>query len=232
MLLSIIIPVYNEEKTIRTIIKRVAAAPLPQGITRELLVVDDRSSDATPIIVRRYEERIRLFRHSENRGKGAALKTGIRHARGSLVLFQDADLEYDPNDYPSLLEPILRGETEVVIGVRIQPRPDSRRRDLYLLHWLGNNLITWTTNLLYGARIGEYEGGYKVLTKKLLDSVNIQADGFDFDNELICKILKNGHQPLTVPIRYRPRGYALGKKIRWRDGLQILWTICKYRFVD
>jgi glycosyltransferase involved in cell wall biosynthesis len=230
-LLSVIIPVHNEEETIGAIISRIKSVKLPGGYRKEIIVVDDGSSDSTARIVSRIKG-ARLVQHKDNRGKGAALKTGIKNCTGDIVLFQDGDLEYNPRDYPALIRPIIEGKTEVVIGVRATPWSNRGRWYFYYPYWLGNSLITWMTNLLYGARIKEYEGCYKAFTSKLLCSISIRADGFEFDNELICKVLKRGHSPAAVPIHYTPRDYSQGKKIRWHDGLRILWVILKYRFVD
>ncbi len=231
MKLSIIIPAYNEKNTIEEIIRRIKAVSL-NGVEKEIIVVDDGSKDGTREILKQIPG-IRYIFHEKNLGKGGAMKTGFRAATGELLIPQDADLEYDPGDYPVMITPILRGETEVTNGVRIQPEEDARRhKSLYWFSWFGNELITRLTNILYWHYSGEYEGCYKVFTKKLVDSIEIKTNNFDFDNELICKILKRGYKIIDVPIHYYPRNYEEGKKINWKHGFLILWTILKTRFSD
>lgn len=230
MKLSIIIPSYNEEKTILEIIKRVKGVSL--SLDKEIIVVDNASTDATPSILKSVTG-IKVVTLNPNRGKGGALKAGIKETTGDLIIFQDADLEYDPQDYPAMIQPILEGKTEVTNGVRKENKLSEDKNFTFgLLAWLGNFAITWTTNILYLNNGGEYEGCYKVFTSKLLKAIDIKTNDFDFDNELICKILKLGHKPIDVPIHYYPRSYAEGKHINWRHGFKILWTIVKYRFIN
>lgn len=230
--LSIIIPAYNESRTLRQIIEQVQAVHLG-AVEKEIIVVDNGSIDETPKILSSIDG-IRKLRLDPNCRKGGAVKAGIKEATGDMVIVQDADLEYDPNDYSAMIKPILDGKTEVTNGVRIQPTHDEQKRKSldWFSWWLGNNVITWTTNWLYWHNAGEYEGCYKAFTKKLLDTIEVQTNDFDFDNELMCKILKRGIKPIDVPIRYYPRSYAEGKKINWKHGFKILGTIVKYRFVD
>ncbi len=231
MKLSIVVPSYNEKNTIEEIIRRVKAVDLG-GIEKEIIIVDDGSKDGTREIIKQIPG-IRYIFHEKNLGKGGAMKTGFKAATGDILIPQDADLEYDPNDYMAMIKPILDGRVEAVNGVRIQPPDDSRRTTLsYWLHWLGNNSITWTTNWLYWHNAGEYEGCYKAFTKRLVDSIPVKTDNFDYDNELLCKILKQGYKIVDVPIRYYPRDYEQGKKINWKHGFLILWTIVKTRFFD
>jgi dolichol-phosphate mannosyltransferase len=227
--LSIIIPAYNEKNTIAEIINRIKAVNLA-GAEKEIIVVDDGSKDGTREILKKIPG-IRYIFHEKNLGKGGAMKTGFKAATGDILIPQDADLEYDPNDYSAMIAPILAGKTEITNGVRMQPPGDPRRITVsYWLHWLGNNSITWVTNWLYWNNSEEYEGCYKAITKKLADSVEIKTDNFDFDNELVCKILKRGYKIIDVPIKYYPRNYEQGKKINWKHGFLILWTIIKNRF--
>jgi len=229
--LSIIIPAYNEKNTIEEIIRRIKTVDL-SGLEKEIIVVDDGSKDGTREILKNIAG-IKYIFHEKNLGKGGAVKTGFQNATGDILIIQDADLEYDPNEYYEVIKPILEGKTEVVLGNRIQPDKDSRRhKSLYWLSWFGNWAITLTTNILYLNNAGEYEACYKAFTKRLIDGILIKTNGFEYDNELICKILKRGYKTVNVPIHYYPRSYEEGKKINWKDGLRILWTIVKYRFID
>ncbi len=230
--ISIIIPVYNEKDTILEILKRIESVRL--DLEKEIIVVDDCSTDGTVDILKKLDQKqYKIILKEKNEGKGAAIKIGLKHARGDLVIFQDADLEYDPRDYSVLIQPIIEGKIEAVLGARIQPEHDIRKLNIsYWLSRIGNKVITLTTNMLYGNNAREYESGYKAFTKHLLDTVAVNANGFDFDNELVCKILKRGYKIIDVPVQYSPRGYKEGKKIKWHDGFSILFTIVKYRFVD
>lgn len=232
MKLSVIIPVYNEAVTLHEVVRRVEAVSLP-GLEKEIVVVDDGSRDRTREILKGMTG-IKAVFHEKNQGKGAALKTGIRNATGDLLLLQDADLEYDPGDYPALLKPILDGKAEFVMGSRFlhdRPRFFTKDGAPFFSHYVGNYLIIWATNLLYGQRNTDYEGCYKVFTRSLIESIPVRTNGFAFDNELICKTLRRGHKIAEVPIHYHPRLYSQGKKITWRDGAVMLWTILKWRFL-
>ena len=227
--LSIIIPAYNEKNTIAEIVRRVMVVDLGE-IEKEIIVVDDGSTDGTREILKTIPG-IRYIFHRKNLGKGGALRTGFEAATGEAVIPQDADLEYDPNDFPALIKPILEDKTEVVLGVRVEPEKDDRKKkSFYWLAWLGNKAITWTTNILYWNDAEEYEGCYKVFTKRLVASINVKTNGFEYENELICKALKRRYKTIDVPINYSPRNYQQGKKIKPKDGFKILWTIIKYRF--
>jgi len=231
MKLSIIIPAYNEARTIEAVIRRVHAADLG-SLAREIIVVDDASSDGTRDILKTIPG-IRALSHSTNAGKGAALATGIGAATGDLVIFQDADLEYMPEDYSTVIRPIIDGRCEAVMGSRfLRERPVfwGTRKSPYFNHYIGNLLIVWATNTLYGKRFTDYEGCYKAFARSVLLDTPVQSTGFEFDNELICKLLRKGIRIEEVPIRYQPRTYAEGKKITWRHGMVMLWTILKWRF--
>ncbi|PIR88901.1 MAG: glycosyl transferase [Candidatus Harrisonbacteria bacterium CG10_big_fil_rev_8_21_14_0_10_40_38] len=231
MKLSIIIPAYNEESTIEELLNIVKKINIGD-IEKEIIVVDDGSKDRTREILKNTEG-IKYIFHEKNQGKGGAIKTGFKNATGDILLIQDADLEYDPTDYKAMIEPIIQKRSEVVLGVRIAPEHDARKRkSLYWLSWFGNHIITWTTNILYLNNAGEYEGCYKTFTRKAINDVEIKTNDFDFDNELVCKLIKKGYKTVDVPIKYYPRSYAEGKKINWRHGVKILKTIIKYRFID
>jgi len=230
--LSIIIAAYNEEATIAEILARVRKVALP-GIEREIVVVDDGSKDRTAEIVRTYPD-VRFFQHPQNRGKGAALNTGIQNAEGDILLLQDADLEYSPEDYPDLLRPILEGRADLVLGSRFRyqgPRFFTKNGDPFFSHYIGNILIVALTNFLYGQKVTDYEGCYKAFTRDIARKVTVKASGFEFDNELICKSLRLGYRLEEAAIHYKPRLYSEGKKIRPADGLKILWTIIQWRFL-
>ena len=230
MKLSIVIPAYNEKNTILEIIRRVKGIEL--DMEKEIIVVNNGSRDETGELLKT-ERGIKIITLNPNRGKGGALKAGIKESTGDLVIFQDADLEYDPQDYPAMIRPILDGKTEVANGVRTESRfRESNLITVGVLGWLGNHAITWATNILYLNNAGEYEGCYKAFTAELLRSIDVKTNDFDFDNELICKILKRKYKTVDVPIHYYPRSYAEGKHINWKHGFKILWTIIKYRFVN
>lgn len=230
--LSIVIPAYNEEDSILEVIEAVKKIDLTPVAT-EIIVVDDGSKDRTRELLAKTPG-IRTVFHDKNRGKGAAVKSGFSAATGDIVLIQDADMEYDPSDYPALIEPILSGRAQAVMGSRFAfERPvffTIKRRSPFFTHYIGNITIVALTNLLYGQKATDYEGAYKVFTKELIDSIPIEADGFEYDNELICKVLRRKIPIIEVPIRYRPRTYDEGKKITWRDGVIMVWTIVKWRF--
>lgn len=224
--LSIIIPAYNEERTIVELLNKVLEAQI--SLEKEVIVVDNNSKDETFARATSVKG-VRVIQESR-RGKGAALKRGIAEATGGIVIFQDADLEYDPDDFAAVIAPILERKTEAVLGVR----KTDRHSDWFIYYFglIGNGTITFLTNLLYGNNAGEYEGCYKAFSTRLLRTVEVKTDNFDFDNELVCKLLKRGVRIIDVPIRYYPRNYAEGKKITWRHGFLILWTTLKYRFID
>jgi glycosyltransferase involved in cell wall biosynthesis len=234
MKLSIIVPVYNEEKTVKKILNKVKKVRLPNLIEKEIIVVDDGSQDETPSILNNISG-IKVINHKTNKGKGAAVRTGIETAKGDIILIQDADLEYNPDDYPRLLEPILKDKAEVVYGSRLKNYPlriVGKRKTPLITHYLGNKLLTLITNLLYGNGLTDMETCYKVFTKEVLKPIKLNANRFDFEPEITAKILKAGYKICEVPIKVQPRGYDEGKKITWRDGIGAAWTLIKYRFVD
>jgi glycosyltransferase involved in cell wall biosynthesis len=195
--------------------------------------VDDCSKDRTGEVLQGLTG-IRVIRHARNAGKGAALKTGIQAATGDIVIIQDADLEYDPDDYRTVIQPILDKQSEAVMGSRFlleRPVFFGKRRSPYFTHYAGNMLIVTVTNWLYGQQFTDYEGCYKAFARSVLLKTTVSANGFEFDNELICKIIRKGVRVTEVPIRYIPRTYDHGKKITWRHGILMLWTIVKWRFL-
>jgi len=227
--LSVIVPVYNERNTLVEVLRRMRAVELPDGIEREIIVVDDGSDDGTRDVLRQIgDSTVRVVLHDVNRGKGAALRTGFGHATGEYVLVQDADLEYDPEDWPKLLNPVLRGKARVVYGSRFT----GERRNMLLLHWIGNRFLSMTTNVLYNTTLSDMETCYKLLERDLVDEMRLHSNRFDIEPEITAKVLKRGIRIYEVPISYSGREFDEGKKITWRDGFAALWTLVKYRFRD
>jgi glycosyltransferase involved in cell wall biosynthesis len=226
---SVIVPVFNERNTLVEILRRMRTVELPDGIEREIIVVDDGSSDGTRDVLKQLgDSTVRVVMHENNRGKGAAVRTGFAHATGDYVLIQDADLEYDPEDWPKLMIPVLRGKARVVYGSRFT----GERRNMLFLHWIGNRALSLTTNILYNTTLSDMETCYKLIDRSLINSLDLRADRFDFEPEITAKILKRGIRIYEVPISYTGREVDEGKKITWRDGFAALWTLVKYRFVD
>ncbi len=224
--LSIIIPVYNEEASIDEVLKRVFAVRL-EGWKKQVIVVNDGSTDKTGGILASWKKNITLLVQSKNQGKGAAIAVGIKQATGQLILIQDADLEYSPADYPKLLEPFSNARVTVVYGSRFL----GPHLSTMYLYALGNKFVTWVTNILYNTNITDMETGYKVFRRTVLDGIFIQARRFDFEPEFTAKVLKFGHQIYEVPISYFGRKFSEGKKLTWRDGIVALGTLLYQRFV-
>jgi glycosyltransferase involved in cell wall biosynthesis len=226
---SIIIPVYNERNALDQVMERVLAAPLPAGLDREVIVVDDGSTDGTTQLLERYHGwPLVVVHHSPvNFGKGAALRIGISQAAGDFVLIQDGDLEYDPNDYVRVLEPLVRGEAAVVYGSRFR----GRLRGMKFANWLANKILTTAANLHFGASITDEATAYKAFRMDVLRSMRLRCIRFEFCPEVTAKVRRLGHRIHEVPITYNARGILEGKKIRWTDGFEALWTLLKYRVV-
>jgi glycosyltransferase involved in cell wall biosynthesis len=223
--LSVIIPAYNEHRTIADVVRRVLAQPA----VVEVLVVDDGSLDGTGTAVRDagFPPSVRLLTHAQNRGKGAAIRTGIAGAQGGIIIIQDADFEYDPADYPIVLQPILEGRADVVYGSRfLTPRPYAFWLDL------ANRCLTVATNVLYGARLTDMETCYKAFRAEILKRIHIRSDRFDFEPEITAKVLRQRCRIAEVPIHYERRGYSSGKKIRLRDAFFAVGALLRYRFRD
>ena len=224
--LSVIVPVYNERNTVVEILRRMRAVELP--IDREFVVVDDGSTDGTRSVLPQLgDSTVKIVLQPENRGKGAAIRTGLEHVTGDLVLIQDADLEYDPEDWPKLLKPVLRGRAQVVYGSRFT----GERRNMLFLHWVGNRVLAFVTNVLYNTTLSDMETCYKLFDRDLLRDITLSSNGFEFEPEITAKILRKGIRIYEVPISYVGREVHEGKKITWRDGAMALYTLVKFRLV-
>ena len=225
--LSIIIPVYNEVKTIREIIKRVQAT----GVVDEILAIDDGSTDGSRELLENIskEGKVKVISHDHNQGKGKAVRTGIQNASGDLILIQDADLEYDPREYPNLLKPIQEGIADVVYGSRFL---GAGRRPVLYWNMVANKMLTLVTNILYNNILTDMETGYKLFRREVVQDMPLHAHGFEFEPEFTAKILKRRARLYEVPITFNPRDYSEGKKIKMKDAFIAMWTLIKYRFVD
>ncbi|MEN8097563.1 MAG: glycosyltransferase family 2 protein [Chloroflexota bacterium] len=223
--LSVIVPCFNEKETIREIIKRVQDT----GFAYEIVIVDDGSTDGTREILKDLSlaDDVHVFYHTENQGKGAAVKTALTQAKGDVMVIQDADLEYDPRDYPKLLQPIEEGKAKVVYGSRFLGGP---RRAMFFWHMLGNRLLTLITNILYNTILTDMETCYKTFTAEVADSLELTSPGWGFDPEITAKILRQGIRIYEVPISYAGREFDEGKKISWKDGITVLLTLIRLRF--
>ena len=227
MKLSVIIPVYNEVESIQTIIQRVQATKL----AHEIILVDDGSKDGTRDILGTLDGKngLRVILHEKNKGKGAAVRTGMNAAQGDILLIQDADLEYDPRDYPELIKPIEEGLADVVYGSRFLGRA---HRVTMFWHMVANKSLTLMTNILYDTILTDMETGYKVFRKEVIAGMVIRANSFNFEPEFTAKILKRKYRIYEVPITFNPRDYTQGKKIKLHDAFEAVWALIKYRFVD
>lgn len=235
MKLSIIIPAYNEGKTVGEILKRVNEVEL-DGIKKEIIVVDDGSQDNTSSEIQNLEsiiKSLKYVRHKKNKGKGAAIQTGLKHASGEVIVIQDADLEYNPSDIPKLIKPIVLNRFSVVYGTRLRVKPIFMGKDKtpLLLHFFGNKFLSFITSILFGYTISDMETGHKAFKKKVFDGIKLRAKSFDFEPEITAKILKRKIRIHEVDIKTKPRSYKEGKKIRtFRDGFRALLTLIWYRF--
>jgi len=231
LLLSVIVPAYNESATIEKTLRRVDVAPF----NKEIIVVDDGSTDGTRDILLNLERdpdsiaQLRVFFQQPNQGKGSAVRKGIGEAHGEIILIQDADLEYDPADYPQLLQPILDGRADVVYGSRFL---GGTHRAIYFWHYAGNRFLTLLSNMLTNLNLSDMETCYKVFRREIFEEIAIKSNRFDFEPEITAKVAKKGYRVYETPISYSGRSYEDGKKITWRDGFKAIWALFRYRLFD
>ena len=236
MKLSVLVPVYNEERTLGEVVRRVCAFPM----AKEIILVDDGSQDQSREILRHLQEanrlandplnQIKVFFQSQNQGKGAALRTALGHVTGEIVLVQDADLEYDPADYPALIEPIQKGQADVVYGTRFAG--GGAHRVFFFWHSMGNRVLTLLSNMLSNLNLSDMEVGYKVFRAEILQGIELKSRRFGFEPEITMKLAKKGCRFYEVPISYHGRTYEEGKKITWKDGIAALYYMIRFRFTD
>lgn len=236
MKLSILIPVYNEEKTIERLLKKVNDISI-LDVEKEIIVIDDGSTDRTSNLIEKLhkEGKIILIKHDRNQGKGAAIRSGLNHATGDYTIIQDADLEYDPADIASLLTPIIEKKTEVVYGTRLRRLPNFKRDERtirFFIHYIGNKMLSIITSVFYGQWITDMETGYKLIPTKVMKTLKLNSTGFEMEPEITAKLLKKKYRIYEVSISTNPRGYKEGKKLNTiKDGFRALWALIKYRFI-
>ncbi len=227
--ISIIVPVYNEINTLEKVIDRLQEVPFC-GLEKEIIIVDDYSTDGTRELIKDYEGMYKVFYHDYNQGKGAAIRTGLSHVTGDIMVIQDADLEYDPADYDDLIKLIIEGKADVVYGSRLSGGKPSR--SFMFTHLLGNKLLTFITNLLYNTTLTDMETCYKAFRTDFIRGIEIKSNRFDFEPEITAKVLKRHPRLYELPISYYGREYAEGKKITWKDGIHAVIALIKFRFTD
>jgi len=224
MLLSVVMPVYNERETLPVILDRIRAVPIP----KEIIVVDDASTDGSKEYLQGLNDAdVRIYYHEKNRGKGAALRTGFAEVKGNFVIIQDADLEYDPAEFPNLLAPLRDGRADVVYGSRFLGGP---HRVLFFWHYLGNKVLTLISNMLTDLNLSDMETCYKAMRADIIPSLKLKSNRFDIEPEITVKIARAGYRIYETPISYSGRDYGEGKKITWRDVFPAVWSLIKYRF--
>ena len=226
---SIIIPVFNEKDTLEQLVEKVEQANFA-GLEKEIILVDDKSTDGTFEILQRMQEKYKVLFHEKNQGKGAAIRTAVKEATGDFVVIQDADLEYLPDDYDKLLPLLINNEADVVYGSRFKNEENSK--NFILKNKLANMFLTMLTNILYGAKITDMETCYKAFKREFIQGITIKSNRFDFEPEITAKIMKKKAKLVEVPISYIGRGHEEGKKINWKDGIHAILTLVKYRFTD
>lgn len=234
MTLSVIIPVFNEEKTIGDILKKVLDVKLPGDLRKEIIVVDDGSTDNTKKVLLKFKKRLKVIVNAKNNGKGAAVRMGLKIATGDIILIQDADLEYEPYYYQFLLEPILDKGVNIVYGSRLIDYPLrlwGENKTILPLNLVANKILTGLTNLLYGSDISDMETCYKVFKRSCLNNITLESNGFEFEPEITAKFLKKGFNIVEIPIKVNPRTHLEGKKITWIDGFIAVWTLIKYKIL-
>jgi glycosyltransferase involved in cell wall biosynthesis len=223
--LTVITPVFNERATVAEVIRRMRAVELP--LVLQIIAVDDGSNDGSDKVLAALEDStVRVITHPKNQGKGAAIRSGLAEAKGDLVLIQDADLEYDPNDWPKLLDPILRGKARVVYGSRFT----GERKNMLPVHWIGNRMLSLLTNVLYSSTLSDMETCYKLFDAEVLEGITVVSNRFEFEPEITAKVLRRGYRIYEVPISYAGREPDEGKKITWRDGFSALVALVRFRF--
>lgn len=227
--ITILIPVYNEIDTIKEILQKVENANFC-NLKKEIILIDDYSTDGTNEILKDLESKYKVFYHDKNMGKGAAIRTGLPAVTGDIVVIQDADLEYDPIDYEPLIKLILDGKADVAYGSRLSGGKPSR--SFMFVHLLGNKFLTLITNILYNTTLTDMETCYKAFKREFIEGIKIKSNRFDFDPEITAKVLKRGARLYELPISYYGREYDDGKKITWKDGFHALWALIKFRFTD
>lgn len=237
-IISILIPVFNEEKTLKKTFDRVLKQDIGKA-EREIILINDGSTDSSQVIidelVKKYPRQTKTFSFSKNRGKGSAVRKGLELASGDIIIIQDADLEYDPKYYPTLFEPIIKKQTQVVYGSRLKTlkfKLLGKDKTPLPTHYLANRILSLLTNILFGATLTDMETGYKVFTHQVAENLDLKSNRFEFEPEITIKILKRGYKILEVPIKTKPRGYQEGKKITWKDGIVALKTLLYYKFIE
>ena len=227
--ITILIPIYDEVKTLEIILKKIEETNFC-GLEKEVILIDDFSTDGTREILETLKDKYKIFYHDKNQGKGAALRTGFEHVTGDIVVIQDADLEYDPADYEPLIKLIIENKADVVYGSRLTGSMPSR--SFMFTHLLGNKLLTFMTNVLYNTTLTDMETCYKAFKTEFIKGIKIKSNRFDFEPEITAKVLKRGARLYELPISYYGREYAEGKKITWKDGVHAVFALIKFRFID